>query len=262
MRIQAQPSSIHPWLILLALSLLLPTLAWADDDDEATRFELLFPQQLQVQCDGDEADCAKYLLRSLTGGGFLGVETTSMTAELRTFFKAPEDSGLLVGKVQSDSAAERAGLRVGDVITAVDGEPVKSSSGLARLIRRKQGGDNVEIAYVREGRADSTSAELAERSGHPLALDMSGIFERLETVRALPNIEVSRELMEKAMSEASRALEEQNLGERLRYFKEVEASGLEERMGELQERLRELEARIELELEDRLHEMENHHDDI
>jgi len=185
-----------------------------------------------------------------------------MTAELRTFFNAPEDSGLLVSKVQPDSAAEQAGLRVGDVITAIDGEPVKSSSGLARLIRRKQGGDTVDIAYVREGRADSTSAELAERSGHPLALDMSGIFERLETVRQLPNIEISRELMERAMSEASRALEEQNLGERLRQFKDVEASRIEEQMGELQERLRELEARIEVELEQRLHEIEKHHDDI
>src|SRR5262245_19487116 len=49
--------------------------------------------------------------------GRLGVMVMELTPELRAYFGAPRDSGLLIAQVVPDSAAARAGVRVGDVIT-------------------------------------------------------------------------------------------------------------------------------------------------
>jgi len=60
-------------------------------------------------------------------GGFLGVQLTDLTAELRTHFGVAADAGVMVAKVVDDSAAFRAGLAAGDIITRVDGESIGSS---------------------------------------------------------------------------------------------------------------------------------------
>src|SRR5678816_1283640 len=56
-----------------------------------------------------------------TGGsrGRLGVFAENMTEELRGYFGAPKDSGVLVSRVAPDSPSAKAGLKVGDVITQV-----------------------------------------------------------------------------------------------------------------------------------------------
>ena len=76
--------------------------------------------------------------------GFLGVGLRELTAELQTHFGAPEGSGVLVASVSDDSPAAAAGIRVGDVITAVDGLSVDSTRDLSREIRHRPG-DSVAI---------------------------------------------------------------------------------------------------------------------
>lgn len=95
--------------------------------------------------------------------GFLGVELTTITPELRRHFGANEETGVLVGRVEPESPAERAGIRVGDVVTHVDGEPVGSSFDLIRSIGGKQAGEIVAVELVRDGRVETVSAAIAER---------------------------------------------------------------------------------------------------
>lgn len=61
----------------------------------------------------------------------------------------PGDEGATVGQVIDGSAAERAGLRVGDVITAVDGVPLVRPGQLTRLIQAHQPGDKVTLTILR-----------------------------------------------------------------------------------------------------------------
>ena len=73
--------------------------------------------------------------------------------------------GCLVTEVVPGGAAETAGIRVGDLITTVDGEPVADIPNIARLVRAHQVGDTVSVEFLREGtahRADVVLARLRE----------------------------------------------------------------------------------------------------
>jgi predicted metalloprotease with PDZ domain len=73
-------------------------------------------------------------------------------------------SGALIEWVVPDSPADEAGLREGDVIIAVDGQPVDGDHPLDRRIRRHDPGDRVEITYWREDREHTVRVRLGE---HP-----------------------------------------------------------------------------------------------
>ena len=97
------------------------------------------------------------------GGAFLGVQLSELTPELRTHFGVPDDAGVMVGKVVDDSPALRAGLEVGDIVTAVGGEPVASASALSRAIRGHGDGDTVVLEVWRDGQVQKIDATLEER---------------------------------------------------------------------------------------------------
>lgn len=97
------------------------------------------------------------------GGSFLGVSLTELTPELRGHFGAREDAGVMVSQVVEDSPAWRAGVQVGDVITAVDGEPVASGRALAHAIRQQEAGTTVGVEVLRDGRYETFDATLEER---------------------------------------------------------------------------------------------------
>ena len=79
-------------------------------------------------------------------------------------------SGALIEWVEPDSPADQAGLREGDVITAVDGRAVDEDHPLDRRIRRYDPGDRVEITYWREDREHTVRVRLGE---HPDDKDMA-----------------------------------------------------------------------------------------
>jgi len=95
------------------------------------------------------------------GRPVLGVELVDVTPELRRHLGTDRDAGVLVGKVLDDSAAERAGIRVGDLILAVDGDEVRTSSELAERIRSRAG-EEVAIEVLRDGRSLTLEAALPE----------------------------------------------------------------------------------------------------
>src|SRR6185503_3536162 len=64
-------------------------------------------------------------------------------------FFGVQEGGVLVSSVTDDSPAAKAGLRAGDIITAVDGEKLDGSGGLSRAINKKEDGD-VTLTVVRD----------------------------------------------------------------------------------------------------------------
>src|SRR5665647_908272 len=80
---------------------------------------------------------------STSEGRRLGVMVVGLNPELRTFFGAPEDSGLLVAQVAPDSAAARAGIRVGDVITRLGPDKVDSVVVIMSTIAKLPGPQKV-----------------------------------------------------------------------------------------------------------------------
>jgi membrane-associated protease RseP (regulator of RpoE activity) len=70
----------------------------------------------------------------------IGISTQTLTKQLADYFGVT-DGGLLITSVNENSPAAKAGLKAGDVITAVDGEKVSSSGDIVRAINKKQEGD-------------------------------------------------------------------------------------------------------------------------
>ncbi len=94
------------------------------------------------------------------GRGRLGIAAISISPELRAYFRAPSDRGVLVDAVQPDSPAARAGLQVGDVVIAVEGAPTKSARDVIAALADHKKGDTVMIEVVRAGKQVGLKATL------------------------------------------------------------------------------------------------------
>jgi serine protease Do len=80
----------------------------------------------------------------------IGVSTMQLTKQLADYFGIADGQGVLVTSVAEDSPAAKAGIKAGDVITAIDGEKVDGAGDVARGINKKKEGD-VTLTVVRKG---------------------------------------------------------------------------------------------------------------
>ncbi len=95
--------------------------------------------------------------------GWLGVSTQALTPELAQTFKIKEQqTGALVSGVIANSPADKAGLKRGDLIIAVDGKPVADPVSLRNMVASLPPGTKIELKIIREGVEQSLSATLAE----------------------------------------------------------------------------------------------------
>ena len=81
-------------------------------------------------------------------GGPLGISVESLTEQLAGYFGVKDGKGVLVTQVDENSAAAKAGLKAGDVIVAVDTEPIDSVNALRRAVGKKAEGQ-VALRIVR-----------------------------------------------------------------------------------------------------------------
>ncbi len=96
--------------------------------------------------------------------GLLGVSISDFNADTAEAFGLEDVEGALVQEVVPDSAAEEAGIMVGDVIVAVDSKPVTSAADLRTTIGLRRTGETVRIEVVREGKNKALKATLTELS--------------------------------------------------------------------------------------------------
>jgi serine protease Do len=78
----------------------------------------------------------------------IGVSTQSLSKQLADYFGV-KDGGVLITSVSDNSPASKAGLKAGDVITAIDGEKVTSPGDITRVLGKKETGD-VSLTVVRD----------------------------------------------------------------------------------------------------------------
>jgi len=116
-----------------------------------------------LDADAPEVDSDVVVHVDRKHGGFLGVRLVGITPELREHFGAPGDAGVLVGGVEKDSPAEKAGIKVGDVVTGADGDRVASARDLSRAVRHKKAGETMKLALTRDRASKELSVTVAER---------------------------------------------------------------------------------------------------
>jgi serine protease Do len=83
--------------------------------------------------------------------GWLGVQVQALDEDMAQSLKLKDTKGALVADVTSGSPAEKAGLKPGDVVVALDGKPIESSSELSRQVAAKAPGAKMSVEVVRDG---------------------------------------------------------------------------------------------------------------
>jgi serine protease Do/serine protease DegQ len=95
--------------------------------------------------------------------GVLGVNIYNVTPDIAKEFGLTESSGALVAGVAQGSAADRAGVKTGDIITSINSVTMKDAAELRNTIGMLRVGDKVEIGLLRDGKPRKVTALIAER---------------------------------------------------------------------------------------------------
>ncbi|MCK4301601.1 MAG: PDZ domain-containing protein [candidate division Zixibacteria bacterium] len=96
-------------------------------------------------------------------GSFIGVKLQTLNKQLGEFFGVEKGRGALIQEVEEDSPAEKAGLKAGDVIVAIDDEKVRDVDDVIEIIGDTDAGDKVEIAVLRNRKEATFEVEVEER---------------------------------------------------------------------------------------------------
>ncbi len=99
---------------------------------------------------------------------WVGIGLQDITSDLMKFFNLKEKTGALISQVYAGSPAEKAGLKVGDVVIEVDKVKITNSQDVVREVLKKKVGQNVNFVVLREGKRTEisvTTAQMPEKIG-------------------------------------------------------------------------------------------------
>src|SRR6266567_4588210 len=113
------------------------------------------------------SDTVKTVIAQLEQGGkvtrgWIGVQIQQVTPDIAESLGLKNAEGALVAEPQADSPAAKAGIQSGDVITAVDGQPVKNARELARKISSMAPGTSAKLGVWRKGEEKALTLTLGE----------------------------------------------------------------------------------------------------
>jgi len=92
--------------------------------------------------------------------GYMGIGISDVTPENEKFFNVNDASGAVVTQVEADSPAAKAGLKVGDVITELDGQKVSDAGELQVEVGQKRPGTTIKLEVVRDGKGTTIPVTL------------------------------------------------------------------------------------------------------
>ena len=101
-----------------------------------------------------------------TGGkvtrGWLGVLIQEMTPELAQSFGLDKPRGALIGQVMAEGPAQGAGVKVGDIIVAFNGQPVLHSTDLPLMVARTRPGTTIPLTVIRDGKEQTLNVQITQ----------------------------------------------------------------------------------------------------
>ena len=106
------------------------------------------------------------LLYGQTQRGYLGVQIAELTAELAEEKGLEDVEGVYVAEITQDGAAQQAGMKSGDVITAINGKKVNTKTQLMETVRQYRPGDKVEVEVNRHGSHHTYTLTLLNEAGN------------------------------------------------------------------------------------------------
>ncbi|MCD9552909.1 Do family serine endopeptidase [Photobacterium carnosum] len=103
--------------------------------------------------------------------GTLGVQGRELTAELAQTFGYDTNKGAFVNQVMPNSAAQKAGLKAGDIITAVNGNPIRSFSELRAKVATLGAGKTLTLQAMRNGKLQQFTVTLSASKDNSINAD-------------------------------------------------------------------------------------------
>ena len=94
--------------------------------------------------------------------GYMGIGISDVTPENSKFFDLTDSDGALVTQVESGSPAAKAGLKVGDVITELDGQKVTDAGQLQMEVGQKRPDTTIKLQVLRDGKSMNVAVKLEE----------------------------------------------------------------------------------------------------
>ncbi|HEV2682570.1 MAG TPA: Do family serine endopeptidase [Rhodanobacter sp.] len=123
---------------------------------------------------------AQLLAHGKVQRGSLGVQTQAITPRIAELLKLKDSNGVVVTGVGGDSAAAHAGLQAGDVLTTLNGKPLRNEQELRNAEGLLPLGSTVQLGVLRDGKTSAVSAtlnaeKLASVDGSQLDARLSGV---------------------------------------------------------------------------------------
>jgi len=114
------------------------------------------------------ADMAKQVMENLVrdgrvSRGFIGVEPQDVNTDIAETFKLPAPEGSIIAGIQRGGPAEKAGMRVGDVVVAVNTAKVRNSSELLSNVAALSPGQRATFTVIRDGKSAEVKVTVTER---------------------------------------------------------------------------------------------------
>ena len=98
--------------------------------------------------------------------GWVGIVMQPLDEQLAASFGLSDTKGVLIADVTKGEPGDKAGLKAGDVIVAVDGKQAKTSRELAGIIGSKSPNERVVLTIIRDGKKQNITVKLGERPGN------------------------------------------------------------------------------------------------
>ena len=158
-------------------------------EPRAWKFERADPKGFQWKgpMHGDFGDLGNFSM-FLQNSRRIGAITMQLTKQLADYFGVTGGKGVLVIAVTDDGPAAKAGVRAGDVITAVDGEAVDSPGDISRVIGRKKEGD-VTLTVIRN--KSQQTIRVTPKEGAGVTLEEPQVGRRIVVPRVqIPDLDI------------------------------------------------------------------------
>ncbi|MGB5396521.1 MAG: DegQ family serine endoprotease [Gammaproteobacteria bacterium] len=94
--------------------------------------------------------------------GMLGVVMQNLTPDLANAFGLDLHQGVVISQVIEKSAAEKAGLKAGDVVLSIDGVPVKSASAMRNIVGMLRVGETMKVKVIRDNKELTLKATIQD----------------------------------------------------------------------------------------------------
>jgi len=175
----------------------------------------------------------------------LGIAGDDLTPQLAKYFGVKQGTGVLISEVTLGGAADKAGLKAGDVIIQVDGKPVRGVEELRHALNDNFTGDTrkVSLTIVRDHREQTMNAGLTRSqpwqkrtSNAPKPgseLDLAQLHSQVEQVRAQAN-------QLHALADSQRALIQADVLQQQKYLKGEWQQQLQQQMRSLRDQLKQM----------------------